>query len=317
MRFDVSLTSNQVEPSTPRGISIHALRHIQKDEEITLSYVDTTYPFEKRQEELKDRYFFTCACDVCARGLGFPRDRLGTSMNASQLTKIGDEVEKTLLKVQTEAGLEHTRIEILQQAITRLAETGCWPIHRYPSPQLRLHLLFGLLGSQRYAEALVHSGVLVRTIHPILFEQKHHPIRLVQLWTFCNICLYCLEASADQIDRGDDDNDLRMLGLLSFVVIRDLHNSLNEGVRVSGELERLIDEAFQGVKNEGGFWEYDQRDPAEARTTAWAWMDRQMTTFLEREASAMSQAHRQLPWLKGRARALSKPPVSTESVRRC
>jgi hypothetical protein len=297
VRFDVPLSSGQLKLSTFNGISVHALHPIQQDEEITLSYVDTTYPFEKRQDELKDRYFFTCTCDLCAKGRHSPRDRFAVSAGTinSETDQIGDEAEHVLLRVQSEAGLEHTHIEELQKAMMHLAGTGSWPLDRYPWPQLRQQLLFGLLGSDRYAEALVHSAILVRRINPILFEQKCHPIRLVQQWTFWNICRYCLERSAGQRDRDKKEtSNMRMLGLLSCVVIDDVHNVLNEGVRANGQLEQVVDEALYRFRNAGGLWDFYQQHATETRETAWAWMDSQVTRLLEKEGVsqiALSRSH--------------------------
>ncbi|KFY17300.1 hypothetical protein V492_00760 [Pseudogymnoascus sp. VKM F-4246] len=43
-----------------------ALTHIEKGEEITISYIDTTQPRAARQAFLKEHYYFTCACPACS-----------------------------------------------------------------------------------------------------------------------------------------------------------------------------------------------------------------------------------------------------------
>ena len=46
-------------------MSLIAIRPILKDEEITISYIDDTHPKTKRQQELRERYFFECQCKRC------------------------------------------------------------------------------------------------------------------------------------------------------------------------------------------------------------------------------------------------------------
>src|SRR5690348_441136 len=46
-------------------LEVIPMRKIRKDEEIKISYVDTTHPYRKRQDELRERYFFNCECPKC------------------------------------------------------------------------------------------------------------------------------------------------------------------------------------------------------------------------------------------------------------
>ncbi|KAJ7503124.1 hypothetical protein B0H11DRAFT_2223216 [Mycena galericulata] len=45
----------------------HAVRSIAEGEEITIQYTDLMAPRERRQEDLRARYGFTCACATCSR----------------------------------------------------------------------------------------------------------------------------------------------------------------------------------------------------------------------------------------------------------
>lgn len=56
-------------------MSFRSLKRIAKDEEIFVSYIDSINPFHRRQEELKDRYFFTCKCSKCAQGATLSEDK--------------------------------------------------------------------------------------------------------------------------------------------------------------------------------------------------------------------------------------------------
>ena len=46
--------------------ALTALRDLKKDEEITISYVDSSLPYLERRRRLKDLYAFDCGCQRCA-----------------------------------------------------------------------------------------------------------------------------------------------------------------------------------------------------------------------------------------------------------
>ncbi|EXJ89664.1 hypothetical protein A1O3_02731 [Capronia epimyces CBS 606.96] len=291
VRFDVSSSTYQQGFPTLGSISVHALRDITKDEEVTISYVDTTFPSEKRQQELRDRYFFTCQCGFCAKGPDTAQDSYhlspGSSLKSAigaKVREIGQEADQVFLSMEANAGLEHEHIDEIRAAMSRLAKTGAWPIHRYPWPQLRQQLLYGLLGSNRFAEALLHSAVFVRIIHPVLFEQEHHPIRLVQMWTFWNLSRQCLETLMQKDNPSDKDRqDIRTLGVLNCVTIDHIRQISNQGDQPKGRLERMVDRAFEEVQQEGVFWSEYLRNRAEIRRTAWLWVDNQIKALLKGE----------------------------------
>ncbi|KIX06381.1 uncharacterized protein Z518_04357 [Rhinocladiella mackenziei CBS 650.93] len=280
VRFDVPASSRQPDIPTCGSISVYAVRSIAKDEEITLSYIDTTYPFDRRQHELRGRYFFTCSCDLCAKGPNSPRDHY-LSPPPSTAIDIGNEAEHILLRVEAKPGLEHTQIDEIRDRMEQLANTGVWPLHRYPFPQLRQQLLSALLNLNRFPEALLQSAMLVRMTLPIMFEQDYDPTLLMHMWTFWNICGHCLGMKMQNLTLTEPiPCDVQMLGLLGCVVIDDMHTALSEGVRANGELEHVVDEAFEQVKIERAFWEVYQQTPEDTRQAVWLWMDGQLETLL-------------------------------------
>lgn len=48
-------------------MSFRTLKTIAKDEEIFISYIDSCYPTNIRQSQLRDRFFFDCKCNKCHR----------------------------------------------------------------------------------------------------------------------------------------------------------------------------------------------------------------------------------------------------------
>lgn len=305
VRFDVSSPSYGFPPCG--SISVHALQDIGKDEEITISYVDTTFPSEKRQQELKQRYFFDCRCDLCVKGHDTPQDNYhlppGCSPDAPvsvSLVESGNRAEQFFLRIQATAGSEHEHLDEIRAAMDQLAKTGAWPLHRYPWPQLRQQLLYGLLGSRNFSEAFLQSAVFVRVIHPVLFEQEYHPIRLVQLWTFWILGRQCLEILMQKAEPSDRDHrHIRALGLVSCVVIDHVHHISSRGSQPKGRLERMVDEALQNVQREGAFWMEYWRDRAENRKAAWSWVDNQVEALLKAEGVSPGIIKQSLPRVQG------------------
>ncbi|OAP56386.1 hypothetical protein AYL99_09565 [Fonsecaea erecta] len=295
LRFDIPAWSDQ-EGFPPYGsISVHALRPIAKDEEVTVSYVDPTFPRDKRQEELKARYFFTCSCSLCARGRDSPLDRFHQPTRAMTtdttqpainaiISETGDLVEQFLMSQNSYRGREHTQIDTIKQLMHRLAQTKSWPLHRYPWPQLRQQLLLGLIASQRFSEALLQSAVFVRGVHPALFEQEHYPMRVVQMWTLWILCRQCLLAL---MLRGRSPHNIQldpqMLGFLSCALIDDIRRIMSQGTKWGGKLEKKFDRGFQDLRNEGRFWDAYQQNKAETRKMVFSWIDDQVRTLLQQE----------------------------------
>jgi hypothetical protein len=55
-------------------VNVRSLKPIKKDDEIFISYIDTTNPYSRRQHELKQRWFFTCKCAKCQKGATLGED---------------------------------------------------------------------------------------------------------------------------------------------------------------------------------------------------------------------------------------------------
>lgn len=55
-------------------MQLRSLRPIKKDEEVTINYIDTSNPYDRRQIELKARYLFDCKCPKCIKGLSDKED---------------------------------------------------------------------------------------------------------------------------------------------------------------------------------------------------------------------------------------------------
>ncbi|EXJ64476.1 hypothetical protein A1O7_00812 [Cladophialophora yegresii CBS 114405] len=309
VRFDIAQQSDQDTLPPFGSISLHALRAISPDEEVTISYIDTTFPVAKRQEELRERYFFTCDCPLCSRGPNtvvdmFHRPPAADTWEqppspapgpALTVLQVGDQAERCLLDVQSRGTILHTQVDDIKSAMALLAGTQAWPLHRYPWPQLRQELFLGLLGQRRFLEATLHSATFVRAIHPTLYPRDRHPLRVMQLWTLARLCRRCLESLVLKEKTVEDIRfDIPMLGLLSCVLVGDTHRLLNDsdgGVTTKGRLEEQVTAAYEAMRAEGaggsaGWAAAYLRDPGEAGRTAFSWLDGQVADSLKREGVA-------------------------------
>lgn len=50
-----------------RTVHLSALRDIEEGEQVFISYIDEDLPVDERKAMLRERYFFDCGCERCAR----------------------------------------------------------------------------------------------------------------------------------------------------------------------------------------------------------------------------------------------------------
>ncbi|KAI9760477.1 MAG: hypothetical protein M1835_000157 [Candelina submexicana] len=177
-------------------LSFRTLREIAQDEEITISYIDCTYPYQRRQAELKDRYFFPCTCSKCRKGRTLREDRfMGDALDSEELGTAESEAF-TLLENAKTVGPELAS-KTLQQAVqVILNHQAVWPRDRQPWPSLRQQLTINLLSKGDWASALAHMLQTYFYIDPVLFPEPFHPVRVVHNWTLTRVVLYVSSISA-------------------------------------------------------------------------------------------------------------------------
>ena len=132
VRFDITSSTSPVPiPKVHHGsISVHALRPIAKGEEICITYIDATMSLERRQADLKLRYFFDCGCLMCQRG---PRIE---ESNAEALPTLST-ATNLLLSLSSKPRTHELYIPELRRALGNLAALDDLPLHSYPYAQLR------------------------------------------------------------------------------------------------------------------------------------------------------------------------------------
>jgi SET and MYND domain-containing protein len=201
---------------------VKALRDIEQDEQIFISYVDSTNPYAKRQMELAERYFFQCDCPKCRHGLNAREDLFLTSpIDFPGLIHVGNEALELLASVKGDEG--SVKVQKLESAMGTLSKTSVWPITRQPYPQLRDELIVALLESQQFPDSFLQSVIRHLRVDPVLFPDSWHPIRTVHSWVLAKLAIYIsqgINLTSETVDLGKYNLDL---GLIAYSIVDKLY----------------------------------------------------------------------------------------------
>lgn len=272
---------------------MHTLRSVSKDEELTISYIDTTNPRGKRRQELKERYFFDCSCSLCSQGsipvldgygLGdVPADQERPQLD-QELSKVQTSASQYLERIKASPGMEHEHIAGIKDAMRQLSDTHSWGLHQYPWPQLRKVLFLGLLNLGELDAAFLHCAILLTKVYPLTITEKHHPVRLVEMWTLFMMSHNLLAT------RANDGNgtDIEPLATLGCAALHELHELLSIGDRTEGQFERMVNEALRSVQSQPHVWaNYEVR--VRNSRAAWAWLKQKTDEYLVKEEGVQAK----------------------------
>jgi hypothetical protein len=202
-------------------VAIRTLKPIKKDEEIYISYIESTNPYARRQSELISRWFFTCKCSKCQKGATLIEDKW--AIKPKDLAKKWKAVADDMIAVAGFAHdpsnyvgdtLDERRVSAIQgqafqnyedsqryddpaKAIKKIEDgmrlcyqSELWPVHRQPYAAFRDDLIVNMLIVGNYQIALAQTAKRYRYILPKLYPQTSHPIRVVQIWQTAMLALY-------------------------------------------------------------------------------------------------------------------------------
>lgn len=187
-------------------MSFRSLRPVKEDEEVTISYIETTLPYRRRQKELKERYYFTCRCSKCTLDPTGVNDSLlpeeKWTMDAfaefeqiehvynanpecrrdgvhyigpSKAEKFASYIEATTTAVVESQLPSSTPAEIasstttVEEAMRLISQSGMWPAHREPWPSLRGLLKSLYLDAGRYLDAWIQQLHICLKIDAVLY----------------------------------------------------------------------------------------------------------------------------------------------------
>ncbi|KAI1743919.1 SET domain-containing protein [Xylaria scruposa] len=173
------------------GQEIRALRAIKPGEEIFIRYIEVTNPFSVRQAELQERYFFTCQCTKCQKGVSLEADQFLKPPEDLESDLVGGSDSKRVAAIQSEAYavLENKQatIDEVKTAIKMCIDSILWPWTRQPVPQLCCRLFALYLESGSIYMAFLMGIKLHFEILPPLYPQEFYQDRLINAWTVSTV----------------------------------------------------------------------------------------------------------------------------------
>jgi len=134
-----SCTPTAVQTFAGRTLRVRAIQALNPQDEVTISYLDLADPLHLRHKELEERYFFKCACPLCALAAQDATALPAHELDKEAVTASGAHVQIALDLAATALALEegrpadpvqtvHARLEFQMQAIAA-CEAALHPHH--------------------------------------------------------------------------------------------------------------------------------------------------------------------------------------------
>ncbi|KAI0526417.1 hypothetical protein F5B22DRAFT_641563 [Xylaria bambusicola] len=251
---------------------IRALRKIKAGEEILISYVEATNPFNVRQMQLKENYLFTCQCTRCLKGGNLETDKFlvnaedleneyrkladklvnrhETKLSKFLLSDNDNEAQKRLAAMEAEAYsvLENDQAGTgeTKEAIEMCIGSKMWSWTRQPIPQLCRRLATQYLQSGLIYEAFRIGVKLHIEILPALYPQEFHPDRVINAWavsTLINVlCGAAHEELYEELAKGGVQLRVLYFGFLFY-----LHDHTPRIFRSDSPFARVIEITYTQI----------------------------------------------------------------------
>ncbi|KAI9831374.1 MAG: hypothetical protein M1826_003547 [Phylliscum demangeonii] len=188
MEPTISLINHSCAPNATvifdrQRLALRSVEPVAQGHEITLTYVDTTDPYPRRQRDLRDRYFFACACAKCQHGPTLREDHFLPGRPPSPaLFALEEQGYAAYDAAENNSATASQAIPALEEAANALRRSAAWPLDRQPWPGLRAILVVKYLAAQRWGDALKHLLVAYFHIDPLQVPRPSHPVRVGHLW---------------------------------------------------------------------------------------------------------------------------------------
>ncbi|KAL4956153.1 hypothetical protein BDW69DRAFT_192654 [Aspergillus filifer] len=216
---------------------VKTIRPIAKDEQITISYIDTTYPKRIRQKELRERYFFTCQCSKCS-STNEPPEPTGDAANAAK--------DAYALLESGNASTDKGKID----TITKSLVSSQLPKTQQPFVSILDEVIAAEI-SDSYRNAFLNSALRFSRIDPIVYPHPSHPLRAMHAWTLAKITVHISQVDPGIIIpefKGSGQTSLDY-GLLAWTLLAELHAKEDQYATVPG-FRGMVKRAFAEVHGE-------------------------------------------------------------------
>ena len=213
-------------------ISIRSLKAIRTGAEVFISYIDNTNPYTVRQQELAERYRFTCTCTKCILGptqredawlrpadqLSSSTDDLAIQSQAQQAFAkdaryhVGDTSAETRLSglqgfafFQVDKAREEKdpriAVRLLESAMRLCKTTTLFASSRQPYAAARSELFANMLLADAAGDAVFHGVKVFFDVDPALYPQDFHPVRVVHTWALVKVVMWLYERPEHNVTR--------------------------------------------------------------------------------------------------------------------
>ncbi|PGH10788.1 hypothetical protein AJ79_05261 [Helicocarpus griseus UAMH5409] len=286
-----SYTNHSCEPNAYIGFDgqvmyMKALQDIRPGEQIYISYIDNTNPFETRQRELRSRYFFTCHCPKCLKGTNTREDEYLNNETPPSQTAI-DEAYRILAMLKARncppSKPPHARPAV---GLMMLQSSGCWPITRQFYPQLHDELIVKLLDEKRFKSAFMPAAVRHLRIDPVLYTNPLHPIRKRNMWAFAKLVRYLNDpADGDESPARTEYEHRADFVWLWYSLLSDLNRTYNDTLRLRALLQTSLKDIIEDLKRSGVDFKTagGQRQIKTAVDNAWQNLEKTVDKLLSRK----------------------------------
>ena len=159
---------------------IRSSRSIAKNEEITLSYIDSTQSFEERQNALSTQYAFGCQCPKCEIESGEQEVNLANDPGSHQSILFARSELHALLVIVMNGYQELEGVETKMRQICNQSGKP-WTIEVSPLPKLYEVLAQRYELKHQWKKALYYRLKLVYIINPSRYPEQINIHRVEQL----------------------------------------------------------------------------------------------------------------------------------------
>ena len=263
---------------------VKAVRPIKKDEQIFISYIDATSPYDVRHKELSERYYFSCQCSKCFRGTDTPEDKFVTTTHGSAALASAETKAQTFMESASAPDCEPTdAIRKLESAMHVLDQTSAWSISRQPYISIRDELIASLLSSGRFKTAFVQAAIRYIRIDSKVYPYSSHPIRQVHAWALAKLAIHLSQGINTN---SDDDVALERFELNFSLIIWSLLNGLVNTESESCTMpsfKRMVRLAFYEVHKEFAANGLDPSNMGEEIKREWEKIEGVVSATLEKK----------------------------------
>jgi len=210
---------------------------IAKDEEIFISYTDTTANCAQRQHDLQAKYGFSCQCARC---------QAEETPNCEQSEMISLQLEAHGKLVSSHRASETTsRVTLLNEALQLCVSHSMWPAHLWPLPDIRQNISAVCARSGLWLRAFAECMKLHLEIYPVIYPQKHHPDRVVTTWAFAKLTAQLVhEPEAQQAIRHLTVQGLSM-SIISWSLLHTVIQAVDSSHGADSGFAQIVNHGFR------------------------------------------------------------------------